>query len=71
MSRPPKPLKVHCKHCGYKAVYNPNTDCLVTKPPSNQRCPRCLSWCDIGDAKAISVGGTWIVIEKPPYEQLG
>lgn len=71
MPIPPKPLKIHCRHCGYKAVYNPNSNCLLTKPPSNKRCPYCLSWCDISDAKAINAGGTWFVIEKQPFEQLG
>lgn len=69
MPIPPKPLKIHCKNCGYKAVYNPNSDCLTAGSPVNHCCPRCLSPCEISNAKAICVGGTWVVIEKLPYMQ--
>ncbi len=71
MSFPPKPLKIQCRTCGYKAVYNPNSDCLATRPPSNRRCPHCHSTCEITNAKAIRVGSTWIVIERLPYKRLG
>lgn len=71
MSFPPKPLKIQCRTCGYKAVYNPNSDCLAIRPPSNQRCPHCHSTCEITNAKAIRVANTWIVIERLPYKRLG
>lgn len=69
MPIPPRPLKIHCKNCGYKVIYNPNSDCLVAQPLSNRHCPHCLSFCEVEYAKAIFVGSAWIVIEKPPYKQ--
>lgn len=70
MPVPPRPVKISCSRCSYQTIYNPNSDCLHAGMLNTQTCPRCHSACKVTKAKAVMLGGRWIIFEKQPLQYL-